>query len=238
MAWIESHQSLGNHPKTIRLARELKVGVPTAIGYLHLLWWWALDYAPVGTLSPLRRDAATQACRWSKDPDRFWRALGSAGFVDELPDGTLAIHDWAEYAGRLVQRREIDAERKRVRRTELRTSGEVSVDVRRTVPTGPTNLPDLPARAREPGPGGPLAAALTDPEPLPNGAKQCPLCPEVFTTSYDEHLSTSPRHKIRDQPEDFKGKRPKSAPYETPTVSESLEAEHARLVAKDRANGK
>lgn len=43
-------------------------------------------------------------------------------------------------------------------------------------------------------------------ERLPNGAQQCPLCPEIFTCSYSEHLD-SPRHKIRPEPEDLSGFR-------------------------------
>ena len=51
MAWIESHQELRHHYKTKRLARELKVTVAAAIGHLHCLWWWAIDFAPDGDLS-------------------------------------------------------------------------------------------------------------------------------------------------------------------------------------------
>jgi hypothetical protein len=42
------------------------------------------------------------------------------------------------------------------------------------------------------------------PERLPNGAQQCPLCPDIFTTSYAEHLD-SPRHKVRAHPDDLRG---------------------------------
>jgi len=40
------------------------------------------------------------------------------------------------------------------------------------------------------------------PERLPTGALQCPLCPDIFTGTYAEHLE-SPRHKIHDQPADL-----------------------------------
>jgi hypothetical protein len=42
------------------------------------------------------------------------------------------------------------------------------------------------------------------PERLPNGAQQCPLCPDIFTGTYAEHLE-SPRHKIHEQPADLSG---------------------------------
>ena len=44
------------------------------------------------------------------------------------------------------------------------------------------------------------------PERLPNGAQQCPLCPDIFTCSYSEHLD-SPRHKIRPVADDLRGFR-------------------------------
>lgn len=45
MAWIESHQEIWRHPKTKKLARLLGVSVPTAVGHLHGIWYWALDFA-------------------------------------------------------------------------------------------------------------------------------------------------------------------------------------------------
>jgi hypothetical protein len=56
MAWLESHQSLRDHPKARRLARRLD-GLPASIGHLHALWWWCLDYAPNGDLTRYQVDA-------------------------------------------------------------------------------------------------------------------------------------------------------------------------------------
>jgi len=39
VAWIESHQTLGQHPKTRKLARLLNISAPTAVGHLQFLWW-------------------------------------------------------------------------------------------------------------------------------------------------------------------------------------------------------
>jgi hypothetical protein len=141
MAWIESHQSLGHHPKTLRLAAELKCSVPCAIGYLHMLWWWALDYAPDGLLTAADKPVVARACMWSKKSELFWAALLSAGFVEQTGE-ELRIHDWMDYAGRLVQKREANAERQRrfrdahVTRTKHARNAHV---------TGlPTNQPELP----------------------------------------------------------------------------------------------
>ncbi|GIM48438.1 hypothetical protein DNHGIG_39870 [Collibacillus ludicampi] len=51
MAWLKSHQEIARHPKTKRLAKALDISLPTAIGHLHLLWWWAMDFAKNGDLS-------------------------------------------------------------------------------------------------------------------------------------------------------------------------------------------
>jgi hypothetical protein len=115
MAWIESHQALGHHPKTLAFASALSCSLPTAVGHLQYLWWWALDYAQDGVVRASSRSVVARACEWRGKPDKFWSALAEAGFVDELeaPVGTVRIHDWREYAGRLLEKRKKDADRKR-----------------------------------------------------------------------------------------------------------------------------
>jgi len=110
MAWLESHQTLADHPKTRKLARILGISKPTAIGHLHCLWWWALDYADDGDLS--RHDAMDIAigAEWDDDPETLVKGLTQAGFLDETEDG-LQIHDWEDYAGKLINRRRANAKR-------------------------------------------------------------------------------------------------------------------------------
>jgi len=122
MAWIESHQELGRHPKTRRLARMLGISLPAAVGHLHYLWWWALDFAEDGDLSDYDRYEIAEAALWEGDPDEFVDALIHARFVDQTGDGGLALHDWDEYAGRLIERRARDRERKRRERAAKRAS--------------------------------------------------------------------------------------------------------------------
>src|SRR5690606_39170704 len=122
MAWIESHQELGRHPKTRRLARILGISLPAAVGHLHYLWWWALDFAEDGDLSGYDRYEIAEAALWEGDPDGFVDALVHARFLDEQDDGGLVLHDWDEYAGRLIERRARDRERKRRERAAKRAS--------------------------------------------------------------------------------------------------------------------
>lgn len=110
MAWIESHQELARHPKTKRLARSLGAEVPAVIGYLHLLWWWALDYAPDGSLEKYDAGDIADAVLWQREPGEFVEAMVKAGFFDRLDDGSLLIHDWYDYAGRLLESRQTQSE--------------------------------------------------------------------------------------------------------------------------------
>lgn len=112
MAWIESHQEVGRHPKTKKLARLLGVSLPAAVGYLHYLWWWALDFAQDGTLEKFDGYDLADAMQWDGDPDELVKALISSGYIDSTEDG-LVIHDWGEYAGKLLERRAKDRARKR-----------------------------------------------------------------------------------------------------------------------------
>lgn len=112
MAWIESHQEVGRHPKTKKLARLLGVSLPAAVGHLHYLWWWALDFAQDGLLDKFDSYDIADAMQWDGEPDELVRALVSAGYIDDTEDG-LMIHDWAEYAGKLLERRAKDRARKR-----------------------------------------------------------------------------------------------------------------------------
>lgn len=117
MAWIESHQELRNHPKSKRLARLLDVSRYEAVGILQWLWWWALDYAPDGDISRFTDDDVEDGIDWTGAPGALMAALREAGFIDEH-----FIHDWDEYAGRLVAQREANRERKRVARAKDVTS--------------------------------------------------------------------------------------------------------------------
>ena len=122
MAWIQSHQTLAAHPKTRKLAHLLNVSKPAAIGHLHCFWWWALDYADDGDLS--RHDALDIAigAEWDGDAEAFLDAMRTAGFIDEDDDGARSIHDWQDYAGKLVDRRRQNAERMR----NARASSQIS----------------------------------------------------------------------------------------------------------------
>ena len=155
MAWIESHQEMREHPKTKRLARLLGIPVAQAIGHLHCLWWWAVDYAPDGDLTSLYADAVAGGAGWDGDAQEFIEALIASrvsddghGYVERTPDGLLILHDWDQHVGRLINKRRADAER-------LRTWRERNADETRTSQVNPG------PRTQDPGPKDPGPTLVT-----------------------------------------------------------------------------
>src|SRR5258708_5070945 len=156
MAWIESHQSLSRHRKTLAAATDLRVDRHKLLGHLHELWWWGLDNADIyGQLGHVPNPMIAEAAGWDvRRADQFVEALSTAGFLDRTDDG-IVLHDWYEYAGKLNERREENRERMRKKRVSKpdppddgpRTNGASAQQVQRTSgarapATGP-NQPDL-----------------------------------------------------------------------------------------------
>lgn len=117
MAWIEAHQELANHPKTLKLSLLLKIPKAQVIGMLLLLWWWSVDYAPDGNLSKFDIDIISGVLDYkSKDPRKAIDALITAGFLNE----DMTIHDWSDYTGRLILSRQDNKEREKLRKQRQR----------------------------------------------------------------------------------------------------------------------
>lgn len=121
MAWIESHQTLRNHPKVLKAAALLNERRTTVIGCLHCLWWWALDYAQDGVLSQYPIEVIETAAEWHGESGALVNALlncgysDKPGFIESNPDG-MVLHDWYEYAGKLIARRAANVQRMKEKR--------------------------------------------------------------------------------------------------------------------------
>ncbi len=148
MAWIESHQSLSRHRKTLKTAGRLSVDRHKLIGHLPELWWWGVDNVGVdGRMDDLTSYEIGYAAQWDGDHDEFVEALIYGGFLRK--DGSCYIlHVWYDYAGKLIERRDQERERSRRRREESKaddekdeisdpqtTNGRPVVDQRSTVGT-------------------------------------------------------------------------------------------------------
>lgn len=120
MAWIELHQTLPRHPKLLRLAGRLRIHPAQAAGHLTFLWLWTLDYAPTGDLSAFGPAEISAAACFPGDAEQFHRALMETGWLDK--DGQ--VHDWHEYAGRLLEERVQAKERMRKYRLRERSTND------------------------------------------------------------------------------------------------------------------
>lgn len=116
MAWIEVHQTLPTHRKTMEAAAILDVIPAQMVGHLICLWLWALDNAQDGVMytsrHALRNKMVANVSQWGNDPDTFVEALVEAGFLNERDDA-LEINDWFDYAGKLMETRKANRERQR-----------------------------------------------------------------------------------------------------------------------------
>jgi DnaD/phage-associated family protein len=145
VAWIRSEQSLRGHPKTTKLARMLDVSVATAIGHLHMFWWWARDYAKDGDLSQYEAEEIADGCGWVGDSGRLVQALADCGpgehwgFLEKGARGWV-VHDWMEYNGENIRQLEADAARKREARKKPKISGGRPADDRETSDGHPADV--------------------------------------------------------------------------------------------------
>lgn len=102
MSWIESHQALERHPKTLKLTTEMGWSVDTTIGKLHRFWWWCVDYAEDGGLSKYNDQIIGGSVGLDGDEaKKFVDAMITAAWIDRTP--YLRVHDWWTYIGRFLQ---------------------------------------------------------------------------------------------------------------------------------------
>ena len=83
------------HPKTLRLARSLKMPRWAALGLLESTWHWVGRYRPTGVLSPEDLDDCREEVHFDGD---LAAVLHSCGWLDELEDGNWYVHDWHMHA--------------------------------------------------------------------------------------------------------------------------------------------
>jgi len=116
MAWIESHDDVWEHHKTIRLSRALGITKAQAVGHLHALWHFTLRNAwRDADLSAWGIEEIERVTFWEGEKGVFINALQEVGFLDGF-----TVHGWLERAGRLVGDRLRNEKRRRpyVKRTK------------------------------------------------------------------------------------------------------------------------
>lgn len=102
MPWIESHQSLKDHPKLINLCQSMMWDVDCGIGKLSRFWWWCLDYAPDGDLSKFNDGQISHAMGVAiRDSAKLVEAMVASRWIDRTP--YFRVHDWWDYVGRYLK---------------------------------------------------------------------------------------------------------------------------------------
>lgn len=142
MAWLELHQTVKKHRKTLRLSSLLNISRREAVGLLCDLWLWAIDNADKhGLLDGLSAEDIGMALDMNKrQSERTVDALVNAGYLD-LSDGQYVLHDWYDYCGKLNDKRETDRRRKADNRRKPEGSPK---DVQRTSSGSPlVTVPNL-----------------------------------------------------------------------------------------------
>lgn len=131
--WIELHQEMPRHPKTLALAQALKISRREAVGLLIDLWTWGLNCADeAGHLRGITNEGIAMALDWSgRQAAKLVNALVDCGWIDG-ENGNYSLHDWADYTSRLSDKRK-DAERKREARKRAKQADES--------PENPQNVP-------------------------------------------------------------------------------------------------
>lgn len=116
MAWIELHQTLREHKKMFACADDLGVKRTEMIGILVSLWLWALDNAQDGSLARVSDKTIARVCDFpEKKAGKLVEALRKNRFLEKDGDHYV-IHDWYDYAGKLMERREKDRSRKQTKK--------------------------------------------------------------------------------------------------------------------------
>jgi hypothetical protein len=94
------------HPKVAHLAELLQAKLPTAIGYLELLWHFTAEFAPQGDIGKYSDARIAAGIHWAgRSPTKLVEALVESGFLDRRDDFRLVVHDWHDHADDVVKKR-------------------------------------------------------------------------------------------------------------------------------------
>jgi hypothetical protein len=222
MAYIEVRTTLPGHRKTKAAARALRVDRHKLVGHLVALWIWALDNVPSsGSLAGITDVDVEEAAEWPDElAGTLVPALVDAGFVDVEDDGRY-LHDWDDYAGRLLKKREADRDRKRQERAAARS------------PKSPKDVQRIGGDVRRSRPSDtPVGASSTADAPSVDIAR-----PTDTPARPSDTAGKSPRQPAKSRASRAPA-RGRTAPHRTDTVPVDAETTEAPPARARRANGR
>lgn len=217
MAWIELHQSLFTHRKTIDAAARLDLPEVYIVGHIAAIWTWALDNAPNGVIRAASR-VIERVAQWPGEKGALVATLVAVGFLREAePEEAYEIHDWHEYAGRLIERREKNAERMKSARSASLQPEKTHVQRTCSARTGAT----VPNRT------------IPSPLPPPQPSKSVPeaKAPSVEVGEEGEPEEAGPKAPTPPHEEAGKGAPRPSAPQKAPPRGPETRREREAFIA-------
>jgi hypothetical protein len=121
MPWVAD--GLYDHPKTKLLARLLNISRNEAIGTLINLWSWTLKNSRNDEIDNDPTDIAVAAHWQRRFPTKLVEALLEAGFLEKVENkDKLIVHDWYDYAGKILLKKEEYNVKKKEAMRRLRAS--------------------------------------------------------------------------------------------------------------------
>lgn len=145
MAWVESHEEIGDHSKTHKLAKLLNCSVPTAVGTVHLLWHYTVRVSwQFGDLSEQPLESIARGCWFNGDPKALLTAFQQSGFLDGMK-----VHDWEIYAKELIYQRLYNSKRKDKKKNPVNTPVDTCVVKGTTQPNLTKPNPTIPKKRED-----------------------------------------------------------------------------------------
>jgi hypothetical protein len=212
MAWMPVDQFLPTHRKTIDLAKRMSWSSRYTAGVLLEVWGWAIDHCPdgyidagavpgdsqtvsrgtdepgrdVGTSSRDHRASLAKAVRMSREElASLLLALRSAGWIDLAGPTRGRLHEWDEWGGKIVARREYERNKKREKRQKQAATHSMSTGTDPASPEGQREvqrlLKRLDARADVPRDNGSLSLTKTRQDEI----RQEPPSPSTLAHAQD-----------------------------------------------------
>lgn len=240
--YIKSFGCMGTDPRLKRLATCLEVSKPEAVGLLHFLWWFAINFAEKGRLNSFNAAEIAEACCWAKDPGRFLKGLKSAGWLNARHE----LSDWDSIAGNLLRARELSIKKQqayRDRQSGRRDSTEEgNVTVTRSAPPtvtrpsryGPSRVEESrveKSKEEKSGDGAPVvgqsqAAPNAPSHPLSNGpaSRTLPSEADWFKAAQSAGMNAT------DAREEWANQMRQNAPWQKVRNSQNSLRHHAEFV--------
>lgn len=152
MLWIKSYQATDRDPQTKKFCRLTGLDIPRAVGSLHMIWWWAMDWAPDGDISNFEPIDLADAAHYDGDPEAFFNALVEANYVGKTLEG-YEVLNWHNIGGQVLESRKKAAAKKAKQRENAAAKKAAEVEGKTDVPGDiPEDIPGTDERRPPPVP--------------------------------------------------------------------------------------